>query len=170
MSFGWVISHKVWESYAWSKLSWLFLQTPNLATYGSWWIMSNPWWIMINPCAVLNQRRSCERLLDKWEGKFWVQQRAFDESKRTVHGEVDLPIKVGSQIFNSTFYIVDIRPAYSCLLGLPWIHGARAVTSTLHRKLKYPVKGRIVTICSEEEFMLIHLNSFKYELWMGRFS
>ena len=41
--FGWVISHKVWGSYAWSKLSWLFLQNPNLATFESWWILSNPW-------------------------------------------------------------------------------------------------------------------------------
>ena len=47
MRFRWVISHKVWESYAWSKLSWLFLQNPNLATFESWWIVSNPWWIMI---------------------------------------------------------------------------------------------------------------------------
>ena len=49
MSFGWVIYHKVWECYAWSNLSWLFLKNPNLATFGFWWIVSNPWWIMINP-------------------------------------------------------------------------------------------------------------------------
>ena len=36
--------------------------------------------------------------------------RAFDGSKRMVHGEVDLPIKVGTQTFNSTFYVMDIRP------------------------------------------------------------
>ena len=34
--------------------------------------------------------------------------RAFDGSKRMVHGEVDLLIKVGSQVFNSTFYVMDI--------------------------------------------------------------
>ena len=45
--------------------------------------------------------------------------RAFDGLKRMVHGEVDLLIKVGSQVFNSTFYIMDIRPTYSCLLGCP---------------------------------------------------
>ena len=48
MSFGWVIFDNVWESYAWSKLSWLFLQNPNLATFESWWVLRNPWWIMIN--------------------------------------------------------------------------------------------------------------------------
>ena len=41
-----------------------------------------------------------------------------------VHGEVDIPIKVGTQTFNSTFYVMDIRPSYSCLLGRPWIHNA----------------------------------------------
>ena len=49
MSFGWVIFDKVWESYAWSKLSWLFLQNPNLATFEFWWIRSIPWRIMIKP-------------------------------------------------------------------------------------------------------------------------
>ena len=34
--------------------------------------------------------------------------RAFDGSKIMVHREVYLPIKVGSQIFESTFYVMDI--------------------------------------------------------------
>ena len=58
--------------------------------------------------------------------------RAFDGSKRMVHGEVNIPVKVGSQTFGSIFYVMDIRPSYSCLLGLPWIHEAGIVTSTLH--------------------------------------
>ena len=64
---------------------------------------------------------------------------------------------------------MDIRPAYSYLLGRPWIHGAGAVTSTIHQKLKYTVKGRIVTVCGEEEFMVSHLNSFKYVEMDGEF-
>ena len=61
--------------------------------------------------------------------------KAFDGSKRMVHGEVDLSIQVGYQVFNSTFYVMNIRSSYSCLLGRPWIHGAGAVTSILHKKL-----------------------------------
>ena len=72
--------------------------------------------------------------------------RAFDGSKRMVHVEVYIPIKVGSQVFDSKFYVMDIRPSYSCLLGRPWIHKAGAVTSTLHQKLKYPVRGKIMTV------------------------
>ncbi|XP_058763479.1 uncharacterized protein LOC131636912 [Vicia villosa] len=58
--------------------------------------------------------------------------RSFDGSKRSVFGEVDLPIQVGPQIFTTTFYVMDIQPAYCCLLGRPWIHKTGAVTSTLH--------------------------------------
>ena len=79
-----------------------------------------------------------------------------------VHGEVDIPVKVGSHTFESTFYVMDIKPSHSCLLGHPWIHKAGAVTSTLHQMLKYPVKGKIVTVRGEEEYMVSHLNSFRY--------
>ena len=75
--------------------------------------------------------------------------RAFDGSKRMVHGEVDIPIKVGNQTFDSTIYVMDIHPLYSYLLGRSWIHNAGAITSTLHQMLKYPVLGKIITVHGE---------------------
>src|SRR3954466_5401471 len=57
---------------------------------------------------------------------------------------------------------MDIHPAYSCLLGRPWIHGANAVTSTLHQKLKYPSKGKIVTVYGEQEYMVSFVDETKY--------
>ncbi|XP_050916290.1 uncharacterized protein LOC127131407 [Lathyrus oleraceus] len=45
--------------------------------------------------------------------------KAFDGSKRTVIMEIDLPILIGPQTFRITFQVMDIRPAYSCLLGRP---------------------------------------------------
>ena len=64
---------------------------------------------------------------------------------------------------------MDIRPSYSCLLDPPWIHKAGAGTSTLHQKLKYPVRGKIVTVQGEEEYMVSHLNSFRYVEMDGEF-
>ena len=64
---------------------------------------------------------------------------------------------------------MDIRPSYSCLLGRPWIHKVGAVTSTLHQKIKYPVRGKIVTVQGEEEYMVSHLNSFRYIEMDGEF-
>jgi hypothetical protein len=96
--------------------------------------------------------------------------RAFDGSKRAVFGEVELPVKIGPEVFKSTFYVMDIQPAYSCLLGRPWIHAAGAVTSTLHQKLKYIWEGQVVTVCGKEDIFVSHLSSFKYvemdgEIW-----
>nr|KYP37394.1 hypothetical protein KK1_041404 [Cajanus cajan] len=48
--------------------------------------------------------------------------RAFNESRREVMGEVVLPIQVGPTVFNVEFQVMDIAPAYSYLLGRPWIH------------------------------------------------
>ena len=61
-------------------------------------------------------RLDCEGLTLKPSN---IVVRDFDGSKRMVHGEVDIPVKVGSQTFESTFYVMDIRSAYSCLLGCP---------------------------------------------------
>ena len=35
--------------------------------------------------------------------------------------------------------------------------------------LKYPVKGKIVTVQGEEEYMVSHLNSFRYVEMDGEF-
>ena len=46
-------------------------------------------------------RLDCEGLTLKPSN---IVVRAFDGSKRMVHGEMDIPIKIGSQTFESTFY------------------------------------------------------------------
>ena len=77
-------------------------------------------------------------------------------------GEVDLPLKIGPQVFEATLFIMDINPSYYCLLGHPWIHGAGAVTSTLHQKLKFLLNGKMVTVCGEEDYIISHLSYFRY--------
>lgn len=88
--------------------------------------------------------------------------QAFDGSRRAVFGEVDLPVKIRPQVFGMTFFVIDIQPAYCCFLGRPWIHGAGAVTSTLHQEMKFPSGSKIVTVCGDEEYMVSHLTSFWY--------
>lgn len=80
--------------------------------------------------------------------------RAFDDSLWSIIGEVDLPIKIGSYTFFVTFYVMDIHPAYSCLLGRPWIPAAGVVTSTLHQKLKFIINGKLITIDGEEDILV----------------
>ena len=88
--------------------------------------------------------------------------RAFDGTRRTIIGEVNLPMKIGPHTFLITFFVMDIYPAYSCLLGRPWIHSAGAVTSTLHQKLKFLADDKLVVVEGEEDIVVSHLASFRY--------
>jgi len=86
--------------------------------------------------------------------------KAFDGSRKTVLGEVDLPMTIGPETFLITFQVMDIDASYSCLLGRPWIHEAGAVTSTLHQKLKFVKNGKLVTVHGEEAYLVSQLSSF----------
>ncbi|KAI5443834.1 hypothetical protein KIW84_012472 [Lathyrus oleraceus] len=88
--------------------------------------------------------------------------RVLDGLRRTVIGEVDLPIKIGPHVFFITFYVMEIYPAYSCLLGRPWIHSDDAVTSTLYQRLKLMIGSKLVVVEGEEDIMVSHLASFMY--------
>ncbi|KAI5395140.1 hypothetical protein KIW84_061657 [Lathyrus oleraceus] len=88
--------------------------------------------------------------------------KAFDGSRKTVIGEVELPIKIGPSDFQITFQVMDIHPSYSCLLGRPWIHEADAVTSTLHQKLKFVKNKKLVVVRGEKALLVSHLSSFSY--------
>lgn len=57
---------------------------------------------------------------------------------------------------------MDINPAYSCLLGRPWIHADGAVTSTLHQRLKFLINDKLVIVCGEEDMLVSELSSFRY--------
>ncbi|GAU44160.1 hypothetical protein TSUD_399820 [Trifolium subterraneum] len=59
--------------------------------------------------------------------------KAFDESRKSVIGEIDLPISV-----------------------------AGAVTSTLHQKLKFVREGKLVIVNGEEALLVSHLSDFSY--------
>ncbi|XP_050877554.1 uncharacterized protein LOC127081325 [Lathyrus oleraceus] len=88
--------------------------------------------------------------------------REFDGTRRTVIGEVNLPMKIGPHTFLITFFVMDIYPAYNCLLGRPWIYSAGAITSMLHQKLKFLADDKLVVVEGEEDIVVSHLASFRY--------
>lgn len=55
--------------------------------------------------------------------------RAFDESRKTVIGEVEVPTTIGPHTFQITFQVMDIQVAYSCLLD-SWNRGSHFNTSS----------------------------------------
>lgn len=85
---------------------------------------------------------------------------AFDGSRKTVVGEVDLPKTIAKHTFHVTFQVMDIHASYNCLLGRPWIHQEMAVTSTLHQRIKFVRKGKLVTVCGEEALVVMTCRHF----------
>lgn len=88
--------------------------------------------------------------------------RAFDGSRRTMIGEVDMSMKIGPRTLFITFFVMDIHPAYNCLLVRPWIHSVGAVTSTFHQRLIFLVGDKLVVVKGEEDIVVSHLASFHY--------
>ena len=88
--------------------------------------------------------------------------RAFDGSRREVRGEIDLPVQIGPHTCQVTFQVMDINPAYNCLLGHPWIHSVGVVPSTLHQKLKFVVEGHLVIVSGEEDVLVSCPSSMPY--------
>ena len=88
--------------------------------------------------------------------------RAFDGSRRDVRGEIGLPIQIGPHVCKITFQVMDINPAYRCLLGQPWIHSVGVVPSTLYQKLKFVVEGQLIIVSGEEDILVSCPSSTPY--------
>jgi len=88
--------------------------------------------------------------------------RAFDGSKREVIGKVELLVQVSPCTFQIVFQVMDILPAYSCLLGRPWIHTAGVVPSTLHQKLKFLIDDKLIIVSIEGDLVVYGSTSTPY--------
>nr|XP_023885519.1 uncharacterized protein LOC111997636 [Quercus suber] len=53
-------------------------------------------------------------------------------------GQISLPMNMGGKEVVVKFIVVASFSPYTAILGRPWIHVMRAVSSTLHVKVKFP--------------------------------
>ncbi|OMP07731.1 hypothetical protein COLO4_07098 [Corchorus olitorius] len=75
--------------------------------------------------------------------------------ERSVIGEVEIPIIVGSVPFNVRFQILDIdHPSY--------LHLAGAVPSSPHQLVKFSTPEKFVKVHGEEDFMVASTTGFSY--------
>ena len=77
--------------------------------------------------------------------------RAYDETQRTVMGTLTTHVMIGPIRYSILFQVLGIRSSFNLLLSRPWIHEAGAIPSSLHQKVKFIHKGRIITIQSDKD-------------------
>ena len=65
-------------------------------------------------------------------------------------GQIRLPIQTDLEIVEVDFIMVDSYSPYTAIMAKPWLHALRAVSSTLHQKVKYPLKGLVKEILGNQ--------------------
>ena len=70
--------------------------------------------------------------------------RAYDGTQRTIMGTLSTHVMIGPIRYSIPFQVLKIRSSFNLLLSRPWIHKVGAIASSLHQKLKFIHKGRII--------------------------
>ena len=65
-------------------------------------------------------------------------------------GQIRLPVQTSSETVEVYFIVVDVYSPYTAIVARPWLHTLGAVSSTLHRKIKYPSEGKIEEILGDQ--------------------
>jgi len=52
-------------------------------------------------------------------------------------GIIALKVQLSDLYTDALFHVIDADTSYNALLGQPWLHTSKAITSTLHQYLKY---------------------------------
>ncbi|XP_050286555.1 uncharacterized protein LOC126725731 [Quercus robur] len=65
-------------------------------------------------------------------------------------GLIRLPVQAGTDVVEVDFIVVDVFSPYTAIMGRPWLHTLKTVSSTLHQKVKYPSKGQVLEIVGSQ--------------------
>ena len=68
---------------------------------------------------------------------------SFEGKIVTSKGMIRLPIQTGSDVVEVDFIVVDAYSPYTAIVARPWFHALKAVSSTLHQKVKYLSEGQV---------------------------
>ncbi|XP_030946051.1 uncharacterized protein LOC115970583 [Quercus lobata] len=75
---------------------------------------------------------------------------SFDGKDFIPRGQIRLPMQVGSEVVEVDFIVVDAYSPYTAIMARPWLYALRAVSSTLHQKVKYLANGQINEIVGSQ--------------------
>ena len=74
---------------------------------------------------------------------------SFDNTHHDSLGVLVIPLSIGPVVFDVEFYIVDLEPSFSLLLGHPWLHKHQVIPLTLHRMIKFRYGDDIIIVVVE---------------------
>ena len=68
---------------------------------------------------------------------------SFDGKVVIPRDRIRLSVQAGSKVVEVDFIVMDAYSPYTAIVARPWLHTLRAISSTLHLKVKYPSGDRI---------------------------
>ncbi|XP_070007596.1 uncharacterized protein [Nicotiana sylvestris] len=74
----------------------------------------------------------------------------FNMASETMNREIILPVNVARTIQDTKFHVIEGDMRYNALLGRPWIHNMRAIPSTLHQMMKFPIADGVKMVYGEQ--------------------
>ena len=75
-----------------------------------------------------------------------MEVTGFGERGEYTAGHIQLWLKVGPIASLAWFHVVKIEVSYHVLLGRPWLHKHRLVSSTYHQCVKGRLNGKMICI------------------------
>ncbi|XP_050263876.1 uncharacterized protein LOC126708098 [Quercus robur] len=75
---------------------------------------------------------------------------SFEGMMVTPKGLIRLPVQAGTDVVEVDFIVVDVFSPYTAIMGRPWLHTLKAVSSTLHQKVKYPSGDQVLEIVGSQ--------------------
>ena len=67
----------------------------------------------------------------------------FDGKAIILKGQIRLPVQARSEVMEVDFIVIDAYSPYTAIMARPWLHAIGAVSSTLHLKVKYPLRDQV---------------------------
>ncbi|XP_070039861.1 uncharacterized protein [Nicotiana tomentosiformis] len=77
--------------------------------------------------------------------------RGFDGGGKDSVGDIILELSIGPVKFTMEFQVLDVVVSYNLLLGRPWIHVAKEVSSSLHQMVKFEWDRQEIVVHGDED-------------------
>lgn len=75
----------------------------------------------------------------------------FDGKVVTPEGHRKLLVVTEDKEVEVNFIVANAYSPYTTILGCPWIHIMGVVPSTLHQKIKFPIKYGVAVVCGDQK-------------------